>query len=218
MEDTDAYVKYPQHRKWFNKLWVAETFGYKCGPAGIEIPETGTYVIRPIYNLAGMGAGATVKTLSAGDDRSVPPGYFWCEYLTGKHYSANYVWQYDRDQIMGKWRQPWKGSACWEGTNMPINLTRFVEWNRSDYIPQVPDELNELRDVKEINVEFKGDQVIEVHLRPSFDPDYDHVIPVWASDFGKKKEHMEMHGYDFVEAYDDANGYITDARIGFLVK
>lgn len=218
MDDSKAYLKYPHHRKWFNKLWVAETFGYKCGPADIDIPETGVYVIRPIYNLAGMGAGATVKTLSAGDDRSVPPGYFWCEYLTGKHYSANYVWKYDRDMIDGKWRQPWKVSSCWEGTNMPINLTRFVEWNRSDYIPQVPDELNELRDVKEINVEFKGDQVIEVHLRPSLDPDYDHIIPVWASDFGKKKEHMEIHGYDFVEAYDDANGYIDDPRIGFLVK
>lgn len=218
MEDTDAYIKYPQHRKWFNKLWVAETFGYKCGPAGIEIPETGTYVIRPIYNLAGMGAGATVKQLLKGDFSSVPPGYFWCEYLTGKHYSANYVWKYDRDMINGKWLQPWKGSSCWEGTNMPVNLTKFVEWKRSDYIPEVPDELVTLRDVKEINVEFKGNQIIEVHLRPSPDPDYDHIIPVWASDFGKKREHMEMHGFDFIEAYDNANGYIEDARIGFLVK
>jgi len=218
MEDTDAYIKYPQHRKWFNKLWVAETFGYKCGPAGIEIPETGTYVIRPIYNLAGMGAGATVKQLPKGDFSSVPPGYFWCEYLTGKHYSANYVWKYDRDMINGKWLQPWKGSSCWEGTNMPVNLTKFVEWKRSDYIPEVPDELVTLRDVNEINVEFKGNQVIEVHLRPSSDPDYDHIIPVWASDFGKKREQMEINGYDFIESYDNANSYIDDARIGFLVK
>ena len=105
-----------------------------------------------------------------------------------------------------------------EGTNMPINLTKFVEWKRSDYIPEVPDELVVLRDVKEINVEFKGDQVIEVHLRTSPDPDYDHMIPVWASDFGKKKEHMELHGFKFIESYDDADGYIDDPRIGFLVK
>ena len=218
MEDDDTYKKYPHHRKWFNKLYIAELFGYKCGPAGVDIPEDGTYVIRPIYNLSGMGVGAHVKALKAGDDRSVPAGYFWCEYLTGKHYSANYKWQYDRDMINGKWLQPWKGSSCWEGTNMLINLTKFVEWKRSDYIPEVPDELVCLRDVGTINVEFKGNQVIEVHLRPSPDPDYDHIIPVWASDIGKKKEHMEMHGYEFVESYDDADGQLLDARIGFIVK
>lgn len=218
MEDDQVYQKYPHHRKWFNKLYVAELFGYKCGPAGVDIPEDGTYVIRPIYNLSGMGVGAHVKALKAGDDRSVPAGYFWCEYLTGKHYSANYKWQYDRDMINGKWLQPWKGSSCWEGINMPINLTKFVEWKRSDYIPEVPDELVCLRDVGTINVEFKGNQVIEVHLRPSPDPDYNHIIPVWASDIGKKKEHMEMHGYEFVESYDDADGQLLDARIGFIVK
>ena len=218
MEDDQAYQKYPHHRKWFNKLYIAELFGYKCGPAGVDIPEDGTYVIRPIYNLSGMGIGAHVKELKAGDSRSVPAGYFWCEYLTGKHYSANYKWVYDRDMQDGKWLQPWKGFSCWEGTNMPINLTKFVEWKRSDYIPEVPDELVCLRDVGVINVEFKGNQVIEVHLRTSTDPEYDHIIPVWASDIGKKKEHMEMHGFYFVEAYDDADGQLEDPRIGFLVK
>jgi len=44
------------------------------------------------------------------------------------------------------------------------------------------------------------------------------LIPVWASDIGKKKEHMELHGFEFIEDYEDANGYIDDPRIGFLVK
>ena len=218
MEDYESYQKYPHHHKWFNKLYIAELFGYDCGPCGTAPTKDGTYVVRPIYNLSGMGVGAHVKEIKAGDDRSVPAGYFWCEYLTGKHYSANYRWQYDRDMINGKWLQPWKGSSCWEGTNMPINLTKFVEWKRSDYIPEVPDELVCLRDVGVINVEFKGNQVIEVHLRPSPDPDYDHIIPVWASDLGVKKQHMETHGYNFVNSYDDADGQLDDPRIGFLVK
>jgi len=29
---------------------------------------------------------------------------------------------------------------------------------------------------------------------------------------------MEINGYDFIESYDNAKGYIDDARIGFLVK
>jgi hypothetical protein len=217
MQDDDAYKKYPHHRKWFNKLYIAELFGYDCGPAGVAPTKDGTYVVRPIYNLSGMGIGAHVKEIKAGEE-AVPAGYFWCEYLTGKHYSANYKWQYDRDMTDGKWLQPWKGYSCWEGTNMPINLTRFVEWKRADYIPEVPDELVCLRDVGIINVEFKGNQVIEVHLRPSPDPDYDHIIPVWASDLGVKKQHMEAHGYNFVNSYDDADGQLEDPRIGFLVK
>jgi hypothetical protein len=218
MEDYQAYGKYPQHRSWFNKLWVAETMGYNCGPAGLAPVNDGTYVVRPIYNLSGMGVGAEVKEIKGGDCNQVPAGYFWCEYFDGNHYSADYRWQYDRDSINGKWLEPWKGQSCWEGTNLPINLSKFVEWKRSDYIPKVPSELVVLSDVKHINVEFIGDKVIEVHLRPSSDPKYDHIIPVWASDLGKKKEHMEMHGFDFVESYDDADGQLDDARIGFLVK
>ena len=218
MQDDDAYSKYPHHRKWFNKLYIAELFGYDCGPSGTAPTKDGTYIVRPIYNLSGMGVGAEVKEIKAGDCTATPAGYFWCEYLTGKHYSANYRWKYDRDMQDGKWLQPWKGFSCWEGTNMPINLTKFVEWKRSDYIPEVPDELVCLRDVEVINVEFKGNQVIEVHLRPSPDPDYDHIIPVWASDLGVKKQHMEIHGYNFVESYDDADGQLDDPRIGFLVK
>lgn len=217
MQDDDAYVKFPHHRKWFNKLYVAELFGYDCGPAGLSPTKDGTYVVRPIYNLSGMGVGAHVKEIKAGED-AVPAGYFWCEYFDGPHYSADYVWQYDRDMVNGKWLQPWKGSSCWEGTNMPINLTKFVEWKRTDYIPKVPDELVCLRDVKHINVEFIGDRVIEVHLRENADPHFSHIIPVWASDIGKKKEHMEMHGFEYVDAYDNADGLLDDPRIGFLVK
>lgn len=214
IQDDDAYRKYPHHHKWFNKLHVAETFGYDCGPCGVAPNRYGTYVIRPIYNLSGMGVGAYVEHIKEGDASIVPPGYFWCEYLTGKHYSANYKWEWDRDKINGKW----VGMSCWEGTNMPINLTKFVEWKRSSYIPEVPSQLDELHDVGEINVEFKGNLVIEVHLRTSPDPAYDHLIPVWASDFGIKKEHMEMHGYDFIESYDNADGFLKDPRVGFLVK
>lgn len=158
-----------------------------------------------------MGVGAHVKELKAGDHRSVPAGYFWSEYLTGKHYSANYEFVHDTLPY-------WKPLSCWEGTNMPINLTKFVDWKRSTYIPEVPRILNELCEVKRINVEFKGQDVIEVHLRTSPDPDYDHVVPVWFSDLNVKREHMEIHGYKFIEDYEDADGQLDDPRVGFFVK
>lgn len=218
IDDDELYNIYPQHRKWFNKLYLSEQMGYKCAPAGIAPDEDGTYVVRPIMNLAGMGIGATVKEIKAGDVTKVPAGYFWCEYFNGTHYSCTYKWEYNRDSINGEWKTPWKGAACWEGINMPINLSKFVEWKRSTYIPKVPDILVCLRDIKVINVEFIDDKPIEVHLRDSPNPNYDHLIPVWASDFGAKKEHMELHGYKFIEAYSNANGQLEDPRIGFLVK
>lgn len=218
MQDNDAYLKYPEHRNWFNKLWVAEKLGYKCGPAGLAPEEDGVYVVRPIYNLSGMGVGATVKEIKAGDTTQVPAGYFWCEYFEGPHYSADYKWQYDRDHIWGHWKEPWKGQSCYEGINMPINLSKFYEWKRSDYIPKVPDQLVELSKVEHINVEFIGDKVIEVHLRQSPDPKYDHIVPVWASDLGPKKQMYEMHNYQFIEDYDNADGQLEDPRIGFFVK
>lgn len=215
MEDKDTYNKYPRHRKWLNKLWLAEHFKYKCGPAGVPIPESGTYVVRPIYNLAGMGAGATVQKLEEGDKTSVPPGYFWCEYFDGQHFSVNYKWK--EDSIKGG---EWRTIDCWKGINMPINLSKFVEWKRSDVAPLLSYKFKPLGldGIREMNIEYIDDKPIEVHLRLSPDPDYDHIIPVWASDFGKKKEHMELHGFKFIEAYDNANGYIEDPRIGFLVK
>lgn len=215
MEDKDTYNKYPRQRKWLNKLWLAEHFKYKCGPAGVPIPESGTYVVRPIYNLAGMGAGATVQKLEEGDKTSVPPGYFWCEYFDGQHFSVNYKWK--EDSIKGG---EWRTIDCWKGINMPINLSKFVEWRRWDVAPLLSYKFKPLGldGIREMNIEYIDDKPIEVHLRLSPDPDYDHIIPVWASDFGKKKEHMELHGFKFIESYDNADGHIEDPRIGFLVK
>lgn len=215
MEDTEAYIKYPKHRKWFNKLWLTEKFGYSCGPAGVTIPKTGQYIIRPIYNLAGMGAGAYKKKLCVGDFTSVPPGYFWCEYFEGKHYSANYQWE--KNNITGG---KWKGISCWEGINTSRDLTKFTSWNKVDHIPIIDrqDLFKELSDVNIINIEWKDNKIIEVHLRPSPDPDYNTLIPVWASDVGPKKQRYESQGFEWIESYDNAFGYIDNPRIGFFVK
>lgn len=218
MYDYESYEKYPHHRKWFNKLYVAETFGYSCGPCGLAPKNTGMYIVRPIYNLSGMGLGAKVKWLEEGDISATPPGYFWCEYLKGKHYSVDY-------EFVDGINPYWKPISCFEGLNRPLNLIKWVEWKKSDYIPEFPKKLNELSDVKRINVEFKGNDVIEVHLRPSDDPDYDHIIPVWKSeinlsqgDRGKIAEYIEEYGYKFIPSDTDADGFLEDPRIGFLVK
>ena len=217
-QDQQAYAAYPHHRKWFNKLWLSEALGYNCGPAGIAPAEYGVYVVRPIYNLSGMGVGAERKVIKQGDVTRVPPGYFWCEYFPGKHYSATYEF------VQGTKIPYWKPIACWEGISHPRNLQRFREWKRSDYIPEVPRLINQLSDVPIINIEFKGNQVIEVHLRDTPDPQYDHLIPTWYSDqydgkmLKERHEQMVKDGYTWISDYDDADGQLADPRTGFWVR
>ncbi len=65
MDDDDAYKKYQKHHKWFNKLYLAESLGYNCGPCGLAPDVSGWYMVRPIYNLYGMGAFAEKKWIAS---------------------------------------------------------------------------------------------------------------------------------------------------------
>ena len=87
-EDYQAWEEYPQHRWVFNKLEVALKLGYKAGPACVPLPKTSNTlfkaIIRPIYNLYGMGISAKVKTFRPMIDNEfiinhgyIPPGHFW---------------------------------------------------------------------------------------------------------------------------------------------
>lgn len=212
-DDEYAWNKYRHRHIWFNKLYIAESLGYVCGPCGVAPSERGKYVVRPIYNLSGMGLGASVKTIEAGDYSQVPPGYFWCEYFTGAHYSATY--KFVRDPSAR-----WELQSCWVGSKHETELYKFTKWTRSDYAPTVPYMFNALYDVEYINVEFIGDNVIEVHLRKSPDPDYDELIPAWKYNGVNELHHNHylVNGYKFVSAYDNADGFLTNPRIGFWVK
>jgi len=209
--DYEAWVAYPQHHNWFNKLWLSERLGYDCGPCGTTPKEEGTYIVRPIYNLSGMGIGASFKTLTPDDYSQVPPGYFWCEVLTGRHFSVTVEFQHDVNPY-------WKPVSCFQGVRVRPEMYRFSAWKRTDYFPPVPRIFNELSDVKRINIEFKGDNPIEVHLRDSPDPDYDEIIPVWADDLEKGVDIYEELGYTYIKSYDDADGFLDTPRMGFMVK
>lgn len=210
MQDDDAWKKYPKYHKWFDKLWLSEQLGYECGPCGVAPTRTGRYVVRPIYNLSGMGVGAQIKTIEPGDTTQVPPGYFWCEVFEGQHYSATY--EYVEGQV-----PYWRPLSCWVGENDESDLSRFHRWTRSKYVPEVPRLFNELSAIRRINVEFRGDHPIEVHLRDTPDPDYDEIIPVWADD-QEKLDKLAQEGYSYRKDYDDADGFLSVPRVGFLVR
>lgn len=203
-EDVDAWYRYPQYRQWCNKLYVADLFGYCCGPAGIPVPQCGNYVVRPIYNLAGMGVGAKLVYITPAELCLIPPGHFWVEYFQGTHYSIDYV----------KSQQGFEQINCYMGANDPNNLSRFYQWKRSDHLAALPPQLANI-DVPRINIEAIGDKIIEVHLRNGFDDlmHCDEIIPVFAKDPPKV-----MLGYEFVEKAADGYGWLDNPRLGYWVR
>jgi hypothetical protein len=203
VDDVSAWQQYPQHHTWFNKLWLSEQLGYVCGPGGVPVPRTGWYVVRPIYNLRGMGLGAQLQQLEPTDLHSVPAGYFWCEQFVGTQYSADYVW---RD---GCWQQ----LQCMRAVNDRNKLYKFTSWHRVEKTLVLPELLNCLQDCAHINVEFIKNNIIEVHLRSTPDPQYNELIPVWQNN-----EIEAPQGYVWIDSLDNADGLLPETRLGFYAK
>ena len=209
MYDCDAWIKYPHLHKWFNKLWLAERLGYVCGPTGVGVPKKGYYIVKPIYNLSGMGAGAEKRWLVPEHD-VVIPGYFWCEYFEGTQFTYDLEWQWDGPPF-------WKvirAHRCDKKNNQ-----RFTKFTREILLTKLtpPHFFYELSDVGVINVEMIDDKIIEIHLRPNPDPDRDEVIPIFADEQQKIVAFLDQ-GYEWIESPDDADGLLDTARLGFLVR
>ena len=214
LEEYELWDYYPQYRLWFNKLWLAEQLGYKCGPSGYAPTRTGDYVVRPIYNLAGMGLGAYKTHIRANDRSVVPPGSFWCEYFDEPHYSVTYSWV----------KNYWHCIHSWRGRFDSSNLSRFTLWTRSEHSPTLPKLFDELKEVEQINVEFRGDKPIEVHLRPSGNPDgssgrspYKEYVPIWSDSVDDCYHYLEL-GYRFLDAPETADNQLAVYRLGFMVR
>ena len=204
MDDCDVWASAPWAHRWFDKLRLATRLGYVCGPCGVAPTVSRRYVVRPIYNLSGMGAGARVEHIQAGDATKVPPGYFWCEYFTGRHLSVTYA---EGEQL-----------HVYEGFNSPQNLSRFHRWLRVNDCVPLPTQLTSLRRAPLVNIEYIGGRVIEVHLRTTPDPtEYQELIPVWADEWDCLTP-PAAEGYRWIPAPDDADGFAPQGRLGFLAR
>lgn len=211
LEDWDAWNRYPQHRWIFNKLELSLRLGYCAGPTPMPVPTTGDYIVRPIYNLSGMGAGAVLINLEAGRVYDFPPSYFWCERFEGDHLSVNYEWQ-------GSRLIPTHTSLGETDFN---NLSRFKRWTKIEHRNlELPNWISSLRFVNNINIEFIGDKIIEIHLRHGVDfPDgATEIIPVWSTTPQSEVDKLLNKGYNYEESYTDAEKNVSDPRLGFLWK
>ncbi len=171
ISDRDVYDSCPPDWLWiYDKLIIARKQGVRAAPAGIAVPESGEYIIRPITNIRMMGRGASLAWIRAGDDEAVPDGYFWSEVLAGSHVSVDYHWGEQALTVQGF-------------RDNPARLDRFSRWCKIEADLPLPGILHGLEDHQEwINVEYIGERVIEVHLRLNDDfanHDADEIWPVW---------------------------------------
>lgn len=195
--DTDVYSKIDIKDLWvYDKLILAKLMGYIAGPAGVDLPSPGEYIVIPITNLMGMGKGAYIHNFNTVDTSSMSPGFFWSEIFSGPHLSI--------DVVNGK------TDVVYEGT--PAGLHRFTSWRLLYTDIKHPDFIIDLsRKYGVVNYETRGDKILEVHLRAN--PDWtkhraDVLIPVWADDVDLQ---YLIADKDFV--YDPDN-----ERLGFIVK
>ena len=198
ISDCDVYDSCPTEWLWiYDKLIIARRQGIRAAPAGIPVPESAEYIVRPITNIRMMGRGARRIWIQAGDDEPVPDGFFWSEVLEGPHLSVDYHWGQQVLTVEGHRDDAYR-------------LDRFSRWNRVDVIRPLPTMLHGLEDHAEwINVEYIGDRVIEVHLRLNDDfanHDADEIVPVWPGQDTTPPEGWSWYGS------------VAGERLGFWTK
>jgi hypothetical protein len=213
--DADAWKLYPHHRWLFNKLELALRLGYNAGPGGVGVHKYGDYIIRPIYNLSGMGVNARRQQLTPGDTNTVKPGEFWCDYFHGPHISIDYEWQDIHGDI---------GLIpvfATQGFRTGPDLYRFNCWKVIEPpLLKLPSWIGGLLDVPRFNIEFIHDQIIEIHLRGGndFPPGATEIIPIWSDMSDSENNWFLRHGFALHPSLDDADGHLPVGRLGFFYK
>ena len=158
----------------YNKLQLSQVLGYVCGPAGLEVPTPGQYIVRPSMNFMGMGRHARIEYLES-DTEHLHPGEFWCEIFEGEHISVDYRWGIP-DLVVKGVRDP------------QDPLYKWKRWYKVDRDLPLPGVLVTL-DYEWINCEFIGGKLIEVHFRrnPDFRYNNSSVVPIWD------EEHVDSY-------------------------
>ncbi len=210
LDDWEIYQQYPDFRWIFNKLELSTRLGYSCGPVPVPVPHTMEYIIRPIYNLYGMGIGAKIKVLTKEKLVNELPGYFWCERFHGEHHSIDYVW-----------KDGWKPVHASLGVNTDTNLIQFKYWQKiTTPLHRIPLWVNEFQTAKKLNLEFIDGKIIEIHLRhgEDFPQGASKIIPVWHSTPQTQHDYLVQQGYQYKHNPEDGNGFLTDPRLGFYYR
>lgn len=181
----------------YNKLFLSRILGYTCGPVGTTVPKSDYYIVRPSFNLLGMGRFARKEWIKNCTDH-FHPAEFWCEIFTGEHLSVDFKNQKAELVVLGT-------------KNEKDPYYKWQKWEKIDKKIKFPDILKDLKGNYEyINCEFIGEKLIEVHFRQNPDFRYKNkvAIPLWDE---KDLNKLNMQEYTFIKDSEYE-------RFGFLIK
>jgi hypothetical protein len=168
----------------YNKLFLSRRLGYTCGPSGTTVPKPDFYIVRPSFNLLGMGRFARIEWIEKTTD-DFHPSEFWCEVFKGEHLSVDFKNKHSELVVLGT-------------RNLNDPYYQWKKWERIEEKIEFPKILNELRgDYEYINCEFIGNKLIEVHFRQNPDFRYGNsvAIPVWNDEHYQNMTFIEDQDY-----------------------
>ena len=168
----------------YNKLIIAKKNGHLCGPTGVPVPVSGDYIVRPMFNLLGMGINARIERIENSTEH-YHPSEFWCEIFTGEHLSVDFYEKQPKLVVRGE-----------RDSDDP--LYKWKKWEKVDKKVEFPSILNNLRgDYKWINCEFIDGHLIEVHFRQNPDFRYGNsvALPVWDNESYENMKFVEDSDY-----------------------
>jgi hypothetical protein len=196
LDSKDEWAIIHEDDLWvYNKLILAKKCRHLCGPTGVPVLRKGFYVVRPMFNLLGMGRNARIEWINDYTD-NFHPSEFWCEVFHGEHISVDFHNKESKLVVRGE-RHP------------SDPLYKWLKWEKLDREVEFPEILNNLKgDYEWINCEFIGDKLIEVHFRRNPDFRYGNSVayPVW-------EEEIDQNTTDY--RYVEDGDYL---RKGFYVK
>lgn len=198
-------MEYAENKVWktvdpddlwvLDKLILSRKFYYNSGPAGLDVPKPGYYMVRPCVNMLGLGLGAEKMWLNKTTNH-LPLGFFWCEWFAGRHLSIDY---HHGKQVLAV-----------EGHKPTDTFTRWDHWVKVSDRIKMPSIIQPFAKKYEwINIEYIGGKCIEIHFRHNqdFEGGITHFIPVWEG-----QDTIPPSGYTYI-TYPDVHG-----RIGAFVK
>ena len=161
--DIDAWDLFPKYNYVYNKLQINRASGIPCNMMGASRgPDDFPVVVRPIYNLYGMGCEARQVDWPNEFEKLCLPGFFCAKKIVGPHCS------WDMAVVRGDvvWCQTFSGMP--HDSELP---GMFSHWSTSGANPTIKRKVESWVDnnlagfTGMVNVETIGGYIIECHLR-----------------------------------------------------
>lgn len=157
INDSEAYLLYPDFNIVYNKMIIAKFQGLDCNPFPIE-PKSFPIISKPIINLMGMGLKAKKVVNKKQFSVESFSGNFWCEFINGDHHSWDLIVR--NGEIIYH--------TCFFGKKSKhFGLFKYWQQIKKELFPSIKLIVEKFLPgfTGSVNMETLDDKVIEVHLR-----------------------------------------------------